>query len=407
MAKRLLFLSTINLSLNPRVLKEVKLALSLGYEVTFVGFYLGDWSERNEEELKKELSGVRFIYLDATRRNYGRWLADSLIEKACRLAWMFSLRSALVAACAHSKRTNALLRLGKKTGTGRYDLIVAHTLATLYPAARMAKNNNCRFSFDMEDYHPGEHIDKDPEQEIMRRELLLATLLPEAFYVSAASALIAERTAGLPKNAVLKVHPVLNYFSRNEFVPPVPPVAKGEKIRLVWFSQNISEGRGLELILPVWEQLKDRCSLTLIGKPSPSFLEAYGKEMEDIEILEPMLQSELHKCLSKYDVGLALDLTSRDVNRDLALTNKILAYFQAGLYILATDTSAQKDFLDQYAGYGRLTRQDSASLLEGMNAIGRDILSIRSAAGKRFTDARAHCWETEGEYLEDLWKKAV
>jgi hypothetical protein len=74
---------------------------------------------------------------------------------------------------------------------------------------------------------------------------------------------------------------------------------------------------------------------------------------ENIIIHSVMEQSKLHSFMATMDIGLALE-PGKDVNNRIALSNKIITYAQSGLYILATDTYGQSQFLkslDYNAGY--------------------------------------------------------
>ena len=192
--------------MNPRIFKELQLAYKLNYEITFVGFKLGNWSDAGDKSIKNEYPTVKFIYLDATRKEYFEWLYFSLMHVFSRILWCFNKSSLRLSAMAHSKRTIPLLKLFKSLQSNKYDLIVAHTLAALYPAAYLAKKNNCNFAFDVEDYHPGEKISTDIDNEKKRREILLQKILPQTTYITAASPLIGsniERTLlrGKSKNS--------------------------------------------------------------------------------------------------------------------------------------------------------------------------------------------------------------
>jgi hypothetical protein len=174
---------------------------------------------------------------------------------------------------------------------------------------------------------------------------------------------------------------------------------------LIWFSQFISRGRGLEILLSEWKELEKDFELTLIGSVDQTFREAFGN---GIQIMNPLPQIKLHELIGKYDVGLALDLSSRDLNRDLALTNKILAYYQAGLYILATDTAAQKEFLQKHPASGMLFSQnDRGSFLTSLQRIRESITEIRSGSLKRYENASADSWENESRKLKTVWEASL
>ena len=151
-----------------------------------------------------------------------------------------------------------------------------------------------------------------------------------------------------------------NSFFQSEFAKPKKSERK-EPLRLIWFSQNITDGRGLDLILDNFDRFKDQISLTLVGNMNPSYFEERiaGKA---VEIISPLPQIELHRMLADYDIGLLLEKSNVDLNKDICLANKLFAYIQSGLYVLATDTLGHKEFFDQYPQLGSLTAQNSENL---------------------------------------------
>jgi hypothetical protein len=403
MEKKILFVSTMNLSTNPRIFKEIRLAQTLNYKITFLGFNLGNWSDGMDREIQNKHDQPEYLYLDASRKRFYRWLRHSLLERFNRLVWKFNKGNLFLTSTAISKRTFALLDFAKNVKGGDFDLVIGHTLGSFYPASVIAHKAQCPFAVDMEDYHPGEHIGGNKVDEIKRRKLIMKRILPDAEYVSASSPLIGQFTGELTRLNKGKIIPVLNYFSAAEFKPPV--VNNTRKIKMIWFSQFISRGRGLEIILASWDKLKGDFDLTLVGGSDQSFV---GDIRDGIKIVEPIRQAELHELLGQYDIGLALDLSSRDFNRDIALTNKILAYYQAGLYILATDTAAQKDFVVSHPGSGKLFAQnESASLLTALKDIKENIEQIRSGSIKRYKDAAMQSWENESDKLKTIWERIL
>ena len=396
----LLLISSVNLTINPRIYKELQLASGLGYQITFIGFNLGNWSDAGDQLIKKKYPGIKFIYLEASRKKYFTWLYFSLLHIFYRFLWKFKKRSVKLSAFAHSKGTKPLLHLlNSLLRSDKYDLIVAHTLAALYPSAYIAKKYASNFAFDVEDFHPGEKIFKDAVNEKMRREIIMKNILSSASYVTAASGLISKNVEQLVPG--LKVVTVLNYFPGSEFVRPV--LSTGDKLKLVWFSQNINAGRGLELILSVWEYLKPKFEITLIGKIDNNFYKKYIIQHPDINIKAPISQNELHKSLSTYNIGLAIDIDNDDYNRKLAITNKILAYYQAGLYILATDTMAQQDFINEHPSHGVIIEQTSSSLRDTLIKMYSDKSRIRLKSEQRFIDASASSWEVESKIIKNEW----
>ncbi|MGB8193508.1 MAG: hypothetical protein WCF67_16375, partial [Chitinophagaceae bacterium] len=276
-----------------------------------------------------------------------------------------------------------------------------HTLATLFPAYHFSSSAKIPFAFDVEDYHPGEKNDVDVVNEKARREYLMKQMLPHAVYVSSASQLISEHTAKLCGLSDDRLLTVANFFESSEFIPPA--VIRENKLRLVWFSQNITAFRGLELLFASWPRLQDICTLTLIGLPDPGFVEHTLAQHRDVVIQYPLNQVDLHKLLAGFDIGLALELASTDFNRRLALTNKIIAYAQAGLYVLATDTPSQELFVKENPFVGETVAQDPEHLSESVMKLYDRKNEIRSQKQERYMSARRLSWDVESEKLRKKW----
>jgi hypothetical protein len=493
----LLFLTTTNLSTNPRLLKELKLANENGYDCTFVGFKLGNWSDKTENEHLKSLKNVRTYYLSAgisthsgisttlndlqqplversrnpetersrSQRSFRlrsmalwRWLSvvearylTTLISKLSIFLNKIFRKSLKLNAYAHNKRTWQLVKALKKQ-KGDFNLVIAHNLGALYPAYKFVKKKNIPFAFDIEDYHPGE---KCSPTEKHRRELLMQKILPKAAYVSYASPLIGKYSFDLINkiNLGLSSSPsgrgrearvlINNSFSKNEFELKE---SQAEKLQLIWFSQNIAHGRGLELIIPVLAKFKDKVQLTLVGNLYNDFEASFLKNYLDfISFTPPLPQKELNQLLCRFDVGLAIELSSADFNRDICLTNKIFAYTQAGLFVLATDTAAQKKFIEEHNAkisgfdslrlrsvttsqpleqaetersrsqsladlplnkvemFGLLTTQTTEEMEKAIEQIINHIETIRANKQRRFDYAKGLAWEIESEKLRRLW----
>ena len=400
MPKKLLFISSTNLTTNPRLLKELKLAVDLGYKVDFIGFKLANWSDKIDETIIENIK-ANFHYLPITRDNFVSWLISSLIEKLAQKLYPLLKNSLKINAYAHSKRS-FLLSKHLKNKNKKYDLIVAHTLPTLYPAYKFAKRTNTKFTFDIEDYHPGEFVAIDVDNEKARRFFLMKTILPKASYITYASPLIGKYSLKLldsyPKN---KHQLISNSFSQTEFQHKEND---SYKVKFVWFSQNIAAGRGLELVLPALKQFSDKVELYLIGNLYPAFYDTFlSKYSNFIKIEEPLSQKALNLKLSNIDIGLALELNTADFNRQICLTNKIFAYAHSGLYILATNTQAQVQFMKEHEYIGALTAQTTEAFEKSIKEIINNIDEIRKNKQKRFEYAQQLAWENEREKLVSIW----
>lgn len=397
---KILFLSSANLTTNPRLLKELKFAVEQKHEVHFIGFNLATWSDEIDKNIIQKLD-AKFEYISVTREKFLPWLVSSLKEKVAQKTYPFNSKKLKNNAFAHSKRSYLLCKHLQKKQNENYDLIVAHTLPTLYPAYKFAQKTGTKFTFDIEDYHPGEQTNIDAENEKKRREFLMKNLLPEANFVTYASPLIGMQSLKLTGNKIKNHKLINNCFSEKEFQFQEN---SSKKVKFVWFSQNIAAGRGLELVLPALEKHKNKVELHLIGNLYQNFYDDFlSKYAEIVKIHEPLSQKELNLKLSKFDIGLAIELNTADFNRQICLTNKIWAYMQSGLFVLATDTLAQIQFLGTHKNIGFITKQNVEDFSGKIEKILENIEQIRISKMQRFENAKKYAWENEKLNLANIW----
>lgn len=409
MPGEILFLTSANLACNPRCLKEVRLltASDAQARVTVVAFELHNWTTEKEKELNRELKSVHFHYLDAGRRPFLPWLYASLLERLYRAVLKLAPSNLRVGALALHKRSWTLLHWVKQHKK-KYDLIIAHNPPAFYAAAWLASKTGSPFALDIEDYHPGEGSDPAQRHGSM---LLMRRLQDKAAYVSYASPLIKEYARRLMSNMTEGPFFVVNNtFPRSDFKRPAPESVPGgseDRLKLVWFSQFIDYGRGLEKILPSLDTFGESIRLTLIGSMRPDFYDREIAGRKYIECRHALSENELHLSLGDYDIGLALEDASVDLNRDLCLTNKIWSYLLAGLYIVASETEAQRRFMKDFPGHGVCCDLTPDRFIPTITACVNDKAAIRETRSWRFDDATAAGWEKESLLLLRQWEKTI
>ncbi len=328
------------------------------------------------------------------------WLLSSFTAIFSRLAIYFLPKNVCLLSFLSNKRSFLLLRFLRKIKE-KPGLVVAHNPGSFYPALVAARRYQIPFGVDLEDYHPGETNNRTKSKHLTS---LLKVILPKAGYITAASPLILSESRKIVKLLPATTQVILNYFSLAEFATPVAD--DSENVKLVWFSQNIAKGRGLEEVIAVVK--KDReVALHLFGNLSQEFYKAFIEGIENIYVHEPLSQFDLHKAMSGYDAGLAIEKPSSNFNRNICLTNKLIAYFQAGLFILATKTAAQEKFLEEHPGHGMLISLNTEELERAFDNLKQNKNSIRSNAKGRFEKANDYCWEKESLKLAAIWQEVL
>jgi hypothetical protein len=362
-----------------------------------MAFRMNNWSDPLDDELINKHQ-INISLIPAGRDSFFAWLNASLISLI--LSYIpNSLLSLKYIAFASNKRSWQLVRK-LETERKAYDHIVSHNLGALYPAFYWARKTKASFSFDVEDFHPEETIVFQPHWEKMRRYRLMKELLPHCSNITAASPLIAKETESLLESKKIKV--IQNSFFGREFIEPKRN-NKNDPLKLVWFSQKISKGRGLDLILDIYQNLRSDISITLIGSIDEDFFNDHLKGT-GIEIIKPLPQEKLHKLLSKFDIGLLLEKHTADFNRNICLTNKQFAYLQSGLYIVATNTLAHSTFFKDYPKLASVIDQNADSLQRELESLIKRKDSLREESNERYEFSKRFSFEHESQKLklEDL-----
>jgi hypothetical protein len=197
---------------------------------------------------------------------------------------------------------------------------------------------------------------------------------------------------------------VNNTFSYQEF-DWTSPKSKEPRVRMIWFSQNISTGRGLEQMIPALSRYKERVKLTIIGNLQDEMKPILEAHADFVEWRAPLSQPELHLELQHHDVGLALEQSSEDLNKALALSNKLFAYHLAGLYVLSTDTPAQRQFLLERPYAGKVI--DTLELDAIMDDLITNLTNLRRGRSLRMMQARQDAWEPESNKLVQAWQREL
>ena len=391
----LLFITTLSISANPRLYKEILCAEEAGHDIHVLCFRLGNWTDAQDDEKIAALPGVKFIRLSATRAPFVPWLIASMMERFARKLvsrWKFPQIDSLAA----GKRA-FILELKLSRWRIRPDWVIAHNPAAFLPAKRFAARTGARLGIDIEDYHPGEI--SDPRLTDAMRRLMRHTL-SVADYVSFAAPLIRRETARDLGGEQASWMTILNWFPSAEFLPPPTPTTG--PLRLVWFSQVVTARRGLELVLPAIIAVGERVELHIFGHPDPAFTDLHVRHARNIFLHGPVRQSELHQKLAGFDIGLAIDIVA-DRNRALAITNKILAYLQAGLFLAVTETEAQRTFMADCKAHGVIIPPDPVAWADLLMDLMDKKESLRAAHSARFLVMRKVGWEYASKELAHQW----
>lgn len=359
---------------NPRVLKEARTLAERGFATRVLTVRSNAVCEELDREL---LAGAGFEKQVVENSPAARLLTKAARKGGGRgLLAPFSL--------------GPWLALSRAFRRDRADLTLVHTELPLCILARQPKQAAL---VDFEDWYSEDLL---PEA---RRERPLSYLRGaeaavlrrhRCYTTSEALAVALEANYGCPRPAVVR-----NVFPLQA---SPSPCSCGTPVRLVWFSQTIGAGRGLEEFLVLLRQTERVVQLTLVGSVADDYLAGLHALLGQPIQHQPAVAPEaLPALLSGFDVGLALELATPP-SRDLTITNKVFQYLNAGLAVISTDTRGQREVFAPSMGL----------LLEGQRAQGETVARLRAfledascvSAAKRANRVLAeqrYCWEREAE----------
>jgi hypothetical protein len=359
--KKILFITTSDLVTNPRLVKELELANENNFEISVFYCSINGWSKPLTDEFILSNKHITFYEVSATRKPFFPWFISSVLEFLLKRIPKTLLSTKLLAYSLNKRSVLLKRKLSKLKG--EFDWVIAHNPGAFYPAFNFSKKHGSKLGIDVEDYHPGESSNDDLN---CRMKTLMKRILPEAEYCSFAAPLIENEVQNHITNRIKKSIVVLNGFNEFEFSYKE---SDWQKLKLVWYSQNIDFGRGLEGFLEAFNELQLECELTLIGNLKPDFAAKFDiLSNTKIKLISPVSQKELHLLLSNYDVGLALDFPINR-NREIALTNKIVSYVQAGLFIFSSITPAQELFILENCLEAHLVKNELQDIKLGLEKL--------------------------------------
>lgn len=379
-------------ALNPRLVKEADALADAGHEVLVIFAYWNNWGDVFSKKLlaKKKWTTVcagghpvesPFIY----------FISRVLYKVFQRLYKVFSTNVFADVAIAR-----AAFFLAMKAKKHSADLYTGHNLGALPAVIKTAGKYNAKCGFDAEDFHRCESNDDVNSFNYVIAKAIEDKYFSKLDYLTASSPLIADQYHQLYPHIDPAV--ILNVFPTDGQALPV--AVKHGVLKLFWFSQTIGSNRGIENIAAALKLLnQDGFELHLLGYISDSDKqELINTTLNGINVVfhEPMPPDEIISFAAQFDIGLASE-NNEPFNRDICLTNKIFTYMQAGLVIVASDTTAQSELMSKYPQAGKIYKKnDPDSLLRIIGHYLNNPEDVSKAKSSSFRIGREELnWENE------------
>jgi len=246
----------------------------------------------------------------------------------------------------------------KKASAHICDLYIAHNLGALPIAVHAAKKNNTKCGFDAEDFHRFETSDNINSASVKHKIAIENHYIPQLDHFTASSPLIALEYSKLYNRSITCI---LNTFPRVLECNVVGNT--NNPLQLFWFSQTVGANRGIETIISGIGKSQTRIELHLLGDTSKEYKESLESLITTdaplckVRFHKPVQADRIFELACQYDIGLAAE-TPFPLNRNICLTNKLFTYIQSGLAVIASATTAQKGFFNQFPKAGILYRND-------------------------------------------------
>lgn len=347
--KRICLVTSGQPSLNPRLVKETDSLVDAGYEVTVVYQYWNNWGTILDQELLATKKwNLYHVGGSPTHKKATYWFT----RLQYKLANIFTRYFGFMGFVPEMAIGRCTFSLCKKAKSIKADLYIGHNLAALPAVVRAAKYHKSKCGFDAEDLHRFEtNIDYD----IRLKAHIENKYFSKVDYLTTSSPQIAKKYEELFPN--LAFHAVLNVFPKTEFVPSFNT---NNPIKLFWFSQNVGLSRGLQDVIKSLKILNSQpIEFHILGFLSPESNVALDELIKSLNFVhppiisfyQPMASSKIVEFATQFDIGLATE-PGFSTNNHLALSNKLFTYLQAGLAIVATETIAQKDFIQEHPSIG-------------------------------------------------------
>ena len=342
---------------NPRLVKEAVALYKAGYKVHIIFTQYVPYLIDHDQHILSQNPGWNYDSLN--------WTGYNLPSKISRL--LSKLIHKLSSSINIKINRNYLWQL-KKAKNHKADLYIAHNLGALPIAVKAAKKTKAKCGFDAEDFHRNEVTDNAADADVKLKASVEEKYIPQLDYMTASSPQITEQYTALFHRDITTV---INVFPKTDAHEIINNTS--QPLQLFWFSQTIGPNRGLEIIVEGINISNIKSNLHLLGFSTDEYKEHLAGLLKPgskctLHFHKPVYSEELFNIAGQFDIGFASE-TDLSLNRTIALSNKILTYVQSGLTVIASNTTAQAAFINQYPQVGHIynNAQELADILSEYN----------------------------------------
>ena len=408
---KILITSGLELSSNPRVVKEADVLTAAGHEVTVLTSLVDPTLA--EREAGFDNRGWKVVrLLDLADQRLSPRLEWNWRRGVHKMARVLASRSGLQTAHSLGYFPWKIVRWCRAFSA---DLFICHVNQATWAGARLLREGR-RVAFDFEDWYSRDLPEEDRRWQSLKllEAAELEALKNGAFCVTTSQVL----SAALAKHAGISSRPAVVYnsfpWAERSFPDTGVPDRHDRSIpSLYWFSQVTSGGRGLEELFKALHFVKFPLEIHLRGIVPAGFESAIRALAPDHCQQRIFFHPQVphHGMLARiveHDIGFAGEIPYCE-SRNLTITNKILHYLLGGIAVVASDTEGQQEVAaGNPEGILLYSSRDPASLAGALNTLLADGERLRAARAANLELARTRfCWEISAKVLRDEVAKAM
>ena len=359
---------------DPRVIKQIKIAMANGYDVQFVGYYDDFYDEEFLENL-----GCKYDIVNMGNKYVGH--LKSPIKKVIRLFYR-------------------PLKAAKYIYKFKPDIIHTNDYDTLGLGYLAAKKCGARLIYDSHEIFAENGViahNKLLKKYIMLREKCLTHKIDKMISVSNAAADYFRDIYKIDRPTVITNCPMRNTQPLKE---------KADKFEVV-YQGMMYPGRGYEEFTLAGKYITDEVRLVLRGYGS---IETQLKEMmkqenlaEKVVFSEPVEVSQLVCAASSSHVGVVLTRPV-SLNFKMSVSNKVFEYAAAGLPVILSDVPEHRYLNDKFNFGIIIDEVTPQAIAAAISELYEDSEKYKILADNAKKMAEEMVWENEAKKLLEIYK---
>jgi hypothetical protein len=410
--KKIIIVSGIQLSDNPRVVKEAATLSKAGYDVEVLCSLLKPEDGPRNHRISKAFGFRTRKVIDASQTGFvGQldWQWQRIRRRASLLSGYITGRHSV------HRLGYAAQRMLRHCLKNPADLYSIHLPQAMWVGAELIRRG-ATVSVDIEDWYSEDfrQVDRANAPVELLRSLEIAVLSGAAFASTTSDALGAALRDSYQCNTPVVLYNAfpLSERGKSELPPHASSRIQGSQQRLPrigWVSQVIGPDRGLEQLVQATHHLRRPIEIHLTGRIRAGMAEVLRAMLHPLSQLTLQGQvphEELLLLMQSYDMGFAGEL-AHNKSRDLTVTNKILHYFLAGIPAVCSDTQGQLEICRQVPEACRVYAQhDPVSLAAAIDSLLVTPEVLRNSKQAAWNAGSGKfCWESqESRQLEAVEK---